>query len=381
MGEHSIEQVSALIGAVYDCAVDPDRWPGALEYFCEELDFYTGIVGLVRLTSGDNLIAASFGLSELHVRRLDGLQGAQAVHWGGRAVVDSFPLDEPMVLSRVNPAAVAPDYARRGELAHFLTDGYGDTLAIGLTRDADCFGMLSFARHRDVGLIGDDDIALFRVLAPHIQRAAAISRLLEVRQLTSVTLAAALDRLSAGVILVTAAGMILHANAAGQAMLARGDPLMEVGGMLRARSQSVHAELLAAFERSSRDDPGLAGGVPAAARNGEPTALHVFPLGQGTVRPGLLPGAVSAVFVNQVAARTGRVTTLASRMFNLTPAEARAFDGLSAGRTVSEVARDLGVRPSTIKTHSLRIFEKTGVHRQAELVALAQALTPPFRDD
>jgi DNA-binding CsgD family transcriptional regulator len=380
MSDHSAEQVSALIGAIYDCAIDPERWAGALKYFCEELDFYTGVVGLVRLTTGANLVAASFGLREDHVQRLGELQGAQARHWGGRAVVDTFPLEEPLVLSRVNPQAVRPDYWLRAELAYFLTDAYGDTVTIGLTRDPDSLGLLSFARHKDVGLIEDDEIALFRVLAPHIQRAAAINRLLEVQQLTSATLAAALDRLSAAVILVSARGAILHANTAAHELLAQGDPLMDVRGMLCARAPGVQAQLLAAIERSSRDDPRLADGVPAPGRNGEPITLHVFPLGQGTVRPGLLPGAVSAVFVTQVSVRVGRTTTLAARMFSLTPAEARAFDGLAAGRTVAEVARELGVRPSTIKTHSLRIFEKTGVHRQAELVALAHALTPPFRD-
>lgn len=381
MGKYSAEQLSAFIGAIYDCAIDPERWPVTLEYFCGELGFYTGVIGLVRLTTGSNLLAASFGLGQDYVERFDSLQGVQARHWGGREVVDNYPLEEPLVLSRVNPPAVRPDYPRRTELAYFLTDGYGDTVTIGLARDADCFGLLSFARHKDIGLIKDGEIDLFRLLAPHFQRAAAINRMFEAQRLTSATLEAVLDQLPTAVILLNTQATIQYVNSAGLALLARRDPLINANGRLCVSPSSVQAELLTAVEHSSRDDPSMAGSLPVRTRSGERLALHVVPLGRGTVRPGLLPGAVSAVFVTQVSARGVGAGSLAARMFSFTPAEVRAFEHLAGGRTVAETARELGVRPSTIKTHLLRIFEKTGVHRQADLVALAHALAPPHRED
>jgi DNA-binding CsgD family transcriptional regulator len=43
---------------------------------------------------------------------------------------------------------------------------------------------------------------------------------------------------------------------------------------------------------------------------------------------------------------------------------------LVAGRTLAQTSRRLGIRPETARTHLKRVFSKTGVSRQAELVRL-----------
>lgn len=55
----------------------------------------------------------------------------------------------------------------------------------------------------------------------------------------------------------------------------------------------------------------------------------------------------------------------------LTPAEARVAAGLArGGRTLEQVAADLGIARSTAAFHLRNIFAKTGTNRQADLVAL-----------
>jgi regulatory LuxR family protein len=44
---------------------------------------------------------------------------------------------------------------------------------------------------------------------------------------------------------------------------------------------------------------------------------------------------------------------------------------------VPDVARSMGLAETTIKTHLARIFTKTGTKRQADLVRLVAAFTPP----
>ncbi|WP_421851226.1 helix-turn-helix domain-containing protein [Novosphingobium sp.] len=63
--------------------------------------------------------------------------------------------------------------------------------------------------------------------------------------------------------------------------------------------------------------------------------------------------------------------------FELTPAEIRVFEQISAGRTTKEAALALGVAQSTVRTHLLRLFEKTGVNRQADLIRMAHSLASP----
>jgi DNA-binding CsgD family transcriptional regulator len=64
-------------------------------------------------------------------------------------------------------------------------------------------------------------------------------------------------------------------------------------------------------------------------------------------------------------------------IYDLTPAEARIFEMISAGSTQTTIARTLGIAPSTVKTHVLHLFEKTGCTRQADLLKLAASVTAP----
>jgi DNA-binding CsgD family transcriptional regulator len=56
-------------------------------------------------------------------------------------------------------------------------------------------------------------------------------------------------------------------------------------------------------------------------------------------------------------------------LFALTPAEARVAC-LLPERTVEEIARDLGVRVATVRSHVQQLLSKTGARRQSELVRL-----------
>ena len=67
---------------------------------------------------------------------------------------------------------------------------------------------------------------------------------------------------------------------------------------------------------------------------------------------------------------------LVQSLFDLTPAEARVARVLTAGETVEEIAAKGGVSLNTIRTHVRGVLEKTGYHRQAEVVALLSGLSP-----
>jgi DNA-binding CsgD family transcriptional regulator len=67
---------------------------------------------------------------------------------------------------------------------------------------------------------------------------------------------------------------------------------------------------------------------------------------------------------------------LVQSLFDLTPAEARVARSLAAGETVEDIAAASGVARSTIRTHLRCVLEKTGCHRQAEVVALLTGISP-----
>ena len=58
------------------------------------------------------------------------------------------------------------------------------------------------------------------------------------------------------------------------------------------------------------------------------------------------------------------------RMFGLTTAETKLAAGIALGFTPVELATQLGVRRTTVRSHLASVFSKTQTKRQAELVAL-----------
>jgi DNA-binding CsgD family transcriptional regulator len=52
-----------------------------------------------------------------------------------------------------------------------------------------------------------------------------------------------------------------------------------------------------------------------------------------------------------------------------TPAEHEIIDGILAGLTTREIAKRRGCSPRTVTTQLTALFQKTGVHSQAELAA------------
>jgi DNA-binding CsgD family transcriptional regulator len=67
-----------------------------------------------------------------------------------------------------------------------------------------------------------------------------------------------------------------------------------------------------------------------------------------------------------------------ARSFGLTRAEAKLLDRLVFGRPAAAVARELGISPTTVKTHLAHIFGKTGVTRQSDLIRLVLTMAPPI---
>jgi DNA-binding CsgD family transcriptional regulator len=72
---------------------------------------------------------------------------------------------------------------------------------------------------------------------------------------------------------------------------------------------------------------------------------------------------------------------LVQSLFDLTPAEARIARQLAACQTVEAIATDSGVSVTTVRTHVRGVLEKTGCHRQGEVVALLSGIAQPRSPD
>jgi DNA-binding CsgD family transcriptional regulator len=62
-------------------------------------------------------------------------------------------------------------------------------------------------------------------------------------------------------------------------------------------------------------------------------------------------------------------------LYDLTVMEARVALRLTSGTGIPDVARALGVAPSTIRSHTKSLYQKMNLHSQAELASLIERLT------
>ena len=80
--------------------------------------------------------------------------------------------------------------------------------------------------------------------------------------------------------------------------------------------------------------------------------------------------AVAALFVHPAGLTSPSPPELIAKTYRLTPTELRVLLAIVEIGGVPEVAEALGIADSTVKTHLGRLYEKTGTHRQADLVKL-----------
>jgi DNA-binding CsgD family transcriptional regulator len=87
---------------------------------------------------------------------------------------------------------------------------------------------------------------------------------------------------------------------------------------------------------------------------------------------------VVAIFVHRAALACRSAVEAMARHYRLTPMELRVLFAIVEIGGVPEVAEALGICETTVKTHLGHLYEKTGSHRQADLVKLVAGYSSPL---
>lgn len=373
------DRLSDLIGSIYGCALDPGLWPQTLGEICQELDLRTGVVSLIRLADGLPMLAATSGFEPEWISRLDHYADGLVSLWGGEETIQALPLHEPAVLSQVNPRAIDENSDDPFHLQFNRPQGFVDAIAVGVSRDEHAVGTIGFNRHSDMGLIGPRETEVMRLLVPHLQRAVTVSRVLDLQKVAVQNMEAALHGLRVPIVLVARDLRVLFANAAAEQVFLAKEGLSCLDGYLHLRLPSLQRALVGAVAKVSQfgaTTQAAPFGIPLAAMNGNWRSVHILPLSSGrTAWPSAREEAFALIFSPRHLG-TESSAAIMSSLFALTVGETRVLERILNGRTVQETAQQLGIGVSTVRTHMLRIFDKTGVHRQAELISLAASFTP-----
>jgi DNA-binding CsgD family transcriptional regulator len=219
---------------------------------------------------------------------------------------------------------------------------------------------------------------LFAALAQHLVRAVALQR-----RLYNVTIAredalAGIDGLQQGFLLVDAEARILFANRAARALLdARGGPELEAG--ILSSSDADAGRTLRGLIASCAGEANAAtncGGDIALSRGAGRLPLQVLvtptrPETPTAAIPWIVPQLSAAIVLisDPETEMQARVKSLRER-FGFTPAEAAFALEIIKGDGRQATADRLGITVGTARSHLSKIFDKTGVRHQAELVRL-----------
>lgn len=226
-----------------------------------------------------------------------------------------------------------------------------------------------------------EEIASMQMLIPHVMTTLHVSERLAAADLCAAGACAALGRVDAGVILVDAAARVLFANRVAEGMLSGNNGLGIGKDGLRAADQGaaqVLRRLIAGCAADTADalaGGGLGGPVEVPGREGHaPLRIAVAPFPSkaehlhlawlGRARP------VAILMIVTSGREQHEPRESLRHRFGLTAAEADLAQEIVMGDGRQAAAARLGISLATARTHLERIFEKTGVHRQAELVRL-----------
>jgi DNA-binding CsgD family transcriptional regulator/PAS domain-containing protein len=374
------EQLSQLVGEIYDTTLDAASWPQVIPRIAE----FVG-VSVVNLFAQD---ALKKNANVLHIHGLD------------PEYVRSY-LEEYIRLNPNFPAALffpvgkiirQDDMMPLTEFQETLfwkewiaPQRIVDSMAAILEKSAVSCAVFSVLRHERDGPVDERAYRRMCLLVPHVQRAVLVGKAMDLAKIDGAALADTLDGMAAGTILVDADGCVVHANARAREMLASGDAVRLSGIRLGCEDAGAERILREIFAVAGTGDSavgtkGIA--VPIAARGGKRYFAHVLPLTSGARRlAGVRYSAVAAVFVQDGNISGATVFETIAQHFKLTPAELRVMFGIVEIGGVPEVAPVLGVSENTVKTHLQHVFEKTGTSRQADLVKLVAGFMSPLAGD
>jgi len=353
-------EAAGLIDRIYEAGMSFDRWPDALNFMADLFGVREASIGA---ESTDRIPWLFAPRTDPDYMRLY----AEAYH----------PLNDVFhQVIRRGVGALSTDtmLAPRDELAKSVfhnewsrPQGYHTKLGGVLLAEDGWRTVLMLTGREEFEL---DDLRLLQVFAPHLKRAVQMNARLAQADLAGHAATQLLEHMSAAAFLVDAHARVLFANAAADALL-RGDHGLRLsqGALAPERStDEARLRMLIATQSLGESGDGVVE-LPQAA--GPPLRLQVMPV-RGTTP--LLTARQPAAIVFDISRRAPAdpVARLKAK-YGFTSAEAAFALEIARGDGKQAAAERRGVSFATARTHLSRIFEKTGVHRQAELVRLLMA--------
>lgn len=357
-----MQSVESLTDRIYEAAVVPEYWTDILDRMAEIAGAQGSMLFATRPGQYDWI--ASEAIRPFVAEWVESEWVAKNAR-GQRLI----PIREPRFLGDLD-AFTREELDREPYYTEFLRPrGLGWCVGTAIHSPSSDTLVFSVERRHVDGPVEREAVDKLDVLRPHLARAALLagraglhSAQVSVDTLETVGFAAAI---------LTQTGRVLSSNPTFTGCA----PSISIGAnnavyFADQSAQKLFVEGLQSQQSGSGLSPGRSVPVPRTAVK-PPMIAHLLPLRRSA--KDIFANSYSLLFVTPVDFKRSPSATLLEGLFDLTPAEAKVASLLTEGQSVTDIARSQMVSSNTVRMHLKAVFEKTGVHRQAELVSLMAA--------
>jgi DNA-binding CsgD family transcriptional regulator/PAS domain-containing protein len=361
------------IEAIYDAAPDPRRWPRALGAIADYFDD----VGAILIWYRDN---GTFGT--IVSETLDAAQKDYEENGWASRDIKAFRARERGYFFSGEPFAdrhIGFDEEMKNHpicVEFFTKHGLGWIGAVAVSPDPHVGVMLSVQRDAATKeQFSDEELEALRLISRHIEKSLRLSVRLLNAEVLNVGLGEALSGIGVGVFALDTRGCVLFSNPAAERLL--GGAVQIANGRLRISGSSSATRLDEAISESLRGTPPDLQTKPILLECGgsdRRLAIYLLPIFQPLLAERFLTNTRAIVLMVEQKLDEPADPTIVRDLLGLTLGEAKMAAMIGVGFSPKDAAEKLGITESTARTVLKKVFSKTGVSRQSELVALLSKL-------
>ncbi|MFL0795908.1 MAG: helix-turn-helix domain-containing protein [Cellvibrionaceae bacterium] len=365
--------LSNHIDSIYECVLNENYWPVALEKLAEDFNAQGVAVALKQRDHSSLHYSYNFGWSHDHIEQYqhEFIQKdvlGQALNSSENGI---FFRDEQL-LPREN--YLASDYYQEFDRPRGVE--YQLRAVLNAPSASEQLVDIAFERNGRSGNFSNDTQGALNFLCPHFRRALKLSEF--VRQHTQVAVGS-IDALTSALFVVNESGRVLLANQAAHSLLSTTGFIAERDGCLNFRSPSSQQhfrnllQIAAKRHHGSKNHQsfcsawhamdnvvGDSGYEVMVTRLRSQTLQSLVPSNDGNV----------VVFVKPLTSLPLDKMPLLEMLYKFTPKESAVVFALCNGETIESISENREVSPHTVRNQVKSAMRKAGVSSQHQLVSL-----------
>ncbi len=361
----SESEISKLILLAYEAATELSLWPAFLKRYTEALEADLTALQIHYFNAGHSEVVAQFGINPSFNSSYNA-QYSKRNLWRdcGRKV---YRTGVVLLEEEICPRSLT----LKSEFYHDYLVPMGSTRSLGpvIHRDEQRAVTIPSMRIESREPFGEEQRMLARQLLPHVTRAFQILERLHVLKASEDVIGS----LPFGVAFLTNSGHVVYSNRAAEQIFEEADGIRVQFGTLTGGSRQSTSDVKAAIDQAAHVDRTTA--WPRIVLIERPSLRRSYQVLTFPVRGGLpqfrgLRVPSLAVFIVDPEQQLVQAPEILADMFGLTRKEAEIAARLAEGKSIQQLAGELGMRYETARTHMRRIFDKTSTSRQSGLVSL-----------